>query len=278
MGGDVWNVVLGVVSSAVSAVLAWSLQAGLRRRRLNRRRAFFGMPAGSEALVVVPRKAGTGKEDRVVAQRDVYALMELATLIRECGATATVLPHDEVRQGLGDKTEFCIGGVYANDRSAAHLRWKFPGVGVTAEWEQWGANKLIIGGREFVRDKTKEDYALLLRIAAGEGGRPTFLVHGQTATANLATVRYLTRHIGELIRRYPGDQTFALLLRVVQPFAYGPDVVELVGDVTAQALEAPAAGQPAPLPPVREQRSAAPSPSPAAGEPAASASPSAPQS
>lgn len=233
MGDGVLNIILGVASSAVSAGAAWILQTALRRRRLNRTRAFFGLPAGGECLLVVPRKAGAISE-RTVAQRDVYALMELAGLVRSCGAEAEIVAHNEVRQGIGGKAEFCIGGPVANDRTGAHLRWRLPGVAVEAEWEA-GVNNLIIGDQVYSRDSAVAEYVLLARIAAGIGERPTFLVCGQTATTNLAAVRYLTRHQRELMRRYQQDETFCLLLRVVQPDSYGADVIELVGDVTTQA-------------------------------------------
>ena len=240
---NVLNIVLGVVSSAVSAALAWAVQSGLRRRRLERKREFFGMPSGSECLVVAPRKAQSAAEDRVIAQRDVYAMMELASLIRDCGAEAEVLPAGEVRQGVGSRAEFCIGGPAANERTAAHLRWKFPGVSTTAEWEA-GVNQLIIGDRTYTREKGLAEYVLLARITGGEGERPTFLVSGQTATSNLAGVRVLSRRHRELIRAHGPSGSFALLLRVVQADAYGPDVVEFVGDVTAQASAAPQAAAP----------------------------------
>lgn len=78
--------------------------------------------------------------------------------------------------------------------------------------------------------------------AAGEGGRPTFLIC-QTAVSNIAGVRYLARHHRELARRHGRSGTFSLLLRVVQPEDYGADVVELVGDVTAEAGAAPPASE-----------------------------------
>jgi len=212
--GNVLNIVLGVASSAVSAVLAWSLQAALRRGRLNRKRAFFGMPPGTECLVVAPRKAGTTSEERVVAQRDVYAMMELAALVSDCGATAEIIGAGEVRQGVGGRAEFCIGGPLSNERTAAHLRWRLPGVSVTAEWEA-GVNSLTIGEQTYVREKGLVEYA---------------------------ASRVLSHRHRELIRAHGRDGTFALLLRVLQPDAYGPDVVEFVGDVTAQAsLPSPAA-------------------------------------
>lgn len=240
MDGAFWNVVLGVVSSAVSAALAWAVQASLRRRRLDRRRAFLGLPGGTEALVVAPRKAGTVADDRLVALNDVYALMDLSALVRSCGATLTVLPEGTARQGVGDKTEFCLGGPAANARTAAHLRWKLPGVWTTTRWEH-GANQLVVGSETYVREEGVADFVLLARLSAGPVARPAFLVVGQTATANRAAVRYLEREADQLSRRHGPDATFALMLRVVQPQAYGSDVVELVGDVTAAAL--------APLPP-----------------------------
>ncbi|MFC1417005.1 hypothetical protein [Streptacidiphilus cavernicola] len=244
MSDGLLNVILGVVSSAISAGAAWALQSALRRRRLNRTREFFGLPRGSECLLVVPHKAGV-TVDRTVGQRDAYALMELAALVRECGAEAEIVAHNEVHQGIGGKAEFCIGGPAANDRMAAHLRWRLPGVAITTEWDETGLNQLLIGDQVHLREKGRADYVALGRIVAGQGERPTFLVCGQTATSNLAAVRYLTRHHHELMRRYSTDTTFCLLLRVVQADAYGADVVELVGDVTGPA-SAPRPAAPVP--------------------------------
>ena len=238
MDGTVLNIVLGVVSSAVSAALAWTVQAVLRRRRLERKRAFFGLGRGAECLLVAPRKAGSTAEERIIAQRDLYAMMELAALVRECGAEAEVVSESEVRQGIGNRAEFCIGGPVSNSRMAAHLRWKLPGVSQSAEWEASGANALVIGDRTYTREKDVVEYVLLARLSGGEGERPTFLICGQTATANFAAARVLSRRYRELVRVHGGHGTFALLLRVVQPGSYGPDVVEFVGDVTAQASAA----------------------------------------
>jgi hypothetical protein len=234
MDGNVLNIVLGVVSSAVSAGLAWALQAALRRRRLERKRTFFGMPVGTECLIVAPRKAGTASDERLIALRDAYALMELASLVSDCGATTEIVAAADVRQGVGSRAEFCIGGPAANDRTAAHLRWRLPGVSFTTEWED-GANRLVVGDQVYTREKGVVEHVLLARITGGEGERPTFLICGQTATANLAGARVLARRHRELIRAHGPHGTFALLLRVLQPGAYGSDVVEFVGDVTALA-------------------------------------------
>jgi hypothetical protein len=247
--GDIWNIVLGVASSAVSATLAWLVQAMLRRRRLDRKRAFFGLRNGGDALLVVPRKAGSTDNDRIVAQSDVYGLMELSALVYECGAQYTVLPAHQIRQGIGDRAEFCIGGPVANERSAAHLKLKFPGFAHLAEWEPTKTNEFVIGDTHYAREAGIADYVLLARIAVGTQGLPTFLICGQTAVSNLAGVRHLRRAYRELSHRHGPDSSFALLFKVLQPDNYGSDVVEFVADVTKQAQRAPA---PVPTPAVTE--------------------------
>ena len=54
-------------------------------------------------------------------------------------------------------------------------------------------------------------------------------------------MRHLARHHKELTRTYGPDGSFVLLLKVINSRAYGPDVVELVADVTQAARTAPAA-------------------------------------
>lgn len=238
---DIWNIVLGVASSAVSAALAWLVQTLLRRRRLDRKRAFFGLRGGSEALLVVPRKAGSTDGERIVAQGDVYGLMELSALVYECGAQYTVLPAHQIRQGIGDRAEFCLGGPVANERTAAHLKLKFPGFAHHAEWETTRTNEFVVGDTHYAREKGVVDYVLLARIAVGSQGLPTFLVCGQTAVSNLAGVRHLRRAYRELSHKHGSGSSFALLFKVLQPDNYGSDVVEFVADVTKQAQQAPPA-------------------------------------
>ncbi|MGW4894201.1 hypothetical protein ACWEQL_18310 [Kitasatospora sp. NPDC004240] len=235
------NVLLGLVASAISAALGWLAQNLRRRRRLERVRAFFGLPAGTECLLVVNRHAGASSS-KSVSRDDVFALMELAALVKECGAQAELVAHDEVRQGLGHKAEFCLGGPTSNERTAAHLASWLPGVTMTADVS--GPVPVLVtsvGGKEFTYEHAAaasggQAYALLARLHPQEGGRPAFLIAGQTAVSNHAAVRYLTAHHDRLARR---RGSFALVLKVVNPKAYGPDVVEVAADVTADAFERP---------------------------------------
>ncbi|MED7952238.1 hypothetical protein ACFVYP_10940 [Kitasatospora sp. NPDC058201] len=270
MTDSLLNVLLGLVASALSATIGWLGQSLRRRRRLERTRAFLGLPAGGECLIVVNRSIGTGAHPRTVTRRDAYALMELAALVKECGSQADLVAHDAAPRSLGAKTELCFGGPVSNDRMAAHLAWGLPGVTISSGPEA-ADNVITVGGRSYTADWEAGVHVLLARLATPGGGRPVFLISGQTGVANQAGVRHLVAHHRRLARRHGADGTFALLLRVVNPQAYGPDVVEQVADVTAQALEraptpaapAPAAGAPA---------SAAPaSTAPAAGAPASTA-------
>lgn len=238
MSDDVRNIVLGLVTSGVGAVLGWFVRAYLWRRKLRRTQRFFGLPSGSECLLVVNRDAGAAR-GWSVARHDVFALIELSALIKECGAHAEILPHDTAWQGFGARTEFCIGGPLSNHRMAAHLRSMLPGFQVndfTGPAEDQGA--LTVGGETYRLEKGAVEYVLLARLAAGENTgnkRPVFLAAGQLGVTNQAAVRYLARHHQRLSRTYGVDGTFCLLLKVVNSEAYGPDVVEVVADVTREA-------------------------------------------
>ncbi|WP_081952251.1 hypothetical protein [Kitasatospora phosalacinea] len=245
MTDGVLNVVLGLAASAISAGLGWLAQTLRRRRRLGRQRAFFGLPANGEALLVVNRQA-SAPDVKSVARDDVYALMELAALVRECGARATLTGHDEVRQGLGDKSEFCVGGPAGNKRTAAHLESWLPGVAFVSPPAEVGhpVHTLLVGSREFRFLTASEEpgqraHVLLARIHPRAGSRPVFVIAGQTAVSNHAGARYLAANHRTLSREHGRDGAFAVVLRVVNARAYGPDVVELEADVTAAATTRP---------------------------------------
>ncbi|MDX3801657.1 hypothetical protein [Streptomyces sp. AK04-3B] len=235
MNDDVRNIVLGVIAAGVSAALGWVARTYLWRRRLRRKQAFFGLPENSECLLVVNRDAGSA--DLAVHRHDVFALLELAALIKDCGAGAEVVTQDAARQGFGERTEFCVGGPGSNRRTAAHIQAMLPGVRINTDREP-GPDRLAfqIGGEHYRMESGVTEFVLLARLTAGRrrGARPVFLFCGQRAINNQAATRYLVRHHERLARKY-GDGSFVLLLKVVSSHAYGPDVVELVDDVTRLA-------------------------------------------
>lgn len=93
-----------------------------------------------------------------------------------------------------------------------------------------------IGGERYLMEPGRTEYVLLARLTGGQApqARPVFLFCGQRAIDNQAATRYLARHHERLSRTY-GKGSFVLLLKVVNSQAYGPDVVELVADVTRAA-------------------------------------------
>ncbi len=192
---------------------------------------------------MVNREAG-GPE-LTVMRHDVFALLELAALIKDCNAHAQVVAHDAAQQGFGERTEFCVGGPASNRRMAAHLASLLPGIRVNVDPEP-GPDRgaFQIGSERYRLEPGKGEYVLLARLTAGQlgGARPVFLFCGQRAITNQAASRYLARNHEKLARKHGGN-TFVLLLKVVNSQAYGPDVVELVADVTRVAetpLPAPA--------------------------------------
>ncbi|MGH4031285.1 hypothetical protein ACQB60_20385 [Actinomycetota bacterium Odt1-20B] len=237
MNDDVRNILLGLVATGISAGLGWFTRTSLWRRALGRKQRFFGLPADTECLLVVNGKAGEPRW--TVARRDVFALLEISMLIKECGARAEIVAHDTARRGLGETTEFCIGGPVSNQRMAAHLRNLLPGFSMnTADTTGPRLGAFTVGGQQYRMDKGRVEHVLLARLFSrdeGGGGRPVFLICGQHSNANHAAARYLARRHVQLAKTYK-DAPFCQLLKVVDSEAYGPDVVELVGDVTRAAV------------------------------------------
>lgn len=145
------------------------------------------------------------------------------------------MSHDTAQQGFGERTEFCVGGPVSNRRMAAHLHSLLPGVKVNTEPEP-GPDRgaFQIGTERYRAEKGIAEHVLLARLTAGQDARPVFLFCGQQAITNQAASRYLARNYEKLSRKH-GNNTFCLLLKVVNSQAYGPDVVELVADVTRAA-------------------------------------------
>ncbi|WP_329199587.1 MULTISPECIES: hypothetical protein [unclassified Streptomyces] len=238
MNDDVRNIVLGVVATAISGGFGWFSRTYLWRRTLRRKQAFFGLPTGSDCVFVVNRQMG-GTEGSV-HRNDAFALLEISALIKDCSANLQIVAHDTARQGFGERAEFCVGGPVSNARTAAHLASMLPGVQVDVSTEAGPDRGAIRVGEEMFRwDRGREDHVLLARLTTGPGTRPVFLISGQTAISNQAGARYLARHHQELARKY-GNDSFCVVLKVVNSQAYGPDVVELAADVT-RAARTPAA-------------------------------------
>ncbi|MET7285461.1 hypothetical protein [Streptomyces sp. NPDC005573] len=261
MNDDVRNIVLGLIAAAISASCGWLARTYLWRRKLRRKQAFFGLPANSESLFVVNRDSATA--DVAVHRFDVFALLELSALIKDCGAHLRMVTQDTAQQGFGERTEFCVGGPASNRRMLAHMATMLPGVRVNTDAEP-GPDRAAfqVGGEHYRMEPGVTEYVLLARLSAGRQTRPVFLFCGQRAITNQAATRYLARNHERLGRKH-GAGSFVLLLKVVNSQAYGPDLVEVVADVT-RAAQTPLPAEP--TPPAAAAAPAAPAAAPEAAE------------
>jgi hypothetical protein len=232
----VGDLLINLLASVIAGTAVWLAGFLLRRRRLSRERAFFGLTEGATCLLVASRHASSPSENSV-HRRDVAALVELATIARECGARADRVGEAEPAGEIGRLTEFCVGGPgLANPRTAVHLRTILRGVTFADADPTKVRLAFTVDGKEYVRTPDTT-YVLLARFWGPAGGRPVFLLGGLTAGANLAAARYLTARHRELARQYGADRPFALVLRIVEPTAYGTDFTELAADVTGVAFQ-----------------------------------------
>jgi hypothetical protein len=240
--GRVQDLMVNLIASVIAGVAVWSGQRLLRWRRLARKRAFFGLNGGETCLLSVARHFSSPSQ-LSVHRSDVAALVELAAVARDCGARADLVSAADLAGGIGRQTEFCVGGPIGNPRTAAHVRSILRGVAIlpgadAAAYESSGRQAPItVGGVAYRREPDREEYVVLARAWGPDGGRPVFVLGGQTAVTNLAAARYLVTHYRELSRRYGADRRFCLVLRVVESQVYGPDFVEVAADVTAEAFE-----------------------------------------
>ncbi len=230
------DLLINLLASVIAGTAVWLAGFLLRRRKLSRERAFFGLTAGASCLLVVSRHASSPREFSV-HRRDVAALVELATIARECGAHADRVGENQPSGEIGRLTEFCVGGPGgASPRSATHVRTILRGVTYEVFDEEKRRMSLTVGGTEYVLSP-ETSYVLLARFWGPAGGHPVFFIGGLSAGSNLAGARYLAAHHPELDRTFGADRPFALVLRIVEPAAYGTDFTELAADVTDVAFQ-----------------------------------------
>lgn len=229
------EIVLSLISSVVAGSLAWAAQWLLRYRRLARKRTFFGVTPGTSCVLVAPRHFSS-PQAASVHRRDTAALVELATVVSECGGASEIVSGDGELHGVGHVTEFCVGGPAANPRTDAHLRSILPGV--TSEPDESGgvAPALHVGETIYPPASERAEYVVLAKAYVPTMPNPVFIVAGQTARSNLAATRFLASRHRALVSSYGVQGRFCLVLKIVEPLAFGPDYVEIAADETDAAF------------------------------------------
>ncbi|GAA1607966.1 hypothetical protein ACFQY4_33755 [Catellatospora bangladeshensis] len=226
-----WDLTINLLASAIAGAAVWLTQYALRRRRLHRMRTFFGLAAEAPCVFFVSRHASSPHPNSV-HRADMGALLELAVIARDCGSRPQIASFEDRPLGLGELTEFSVGGPTFNPRTESHLRRMLPGVDVSGTSPR--PLTFTIGGQVYECKPGRVEYVLVARVFGPNGGRPVFVLCGQTALSNQAGARHLRAEYAQLGKTY-GDRPFSLMLRVVDTDAYGPAVVDQITDVTADA-------------------------------------------
>ena len=225
------DVVMSLVSSVIAGTAVWLGQWLLRYRRVARKRAFFGVAPGAACLLIAARHFSSPQSNSV-HRRDMAALVELATIVNDCGGRAEVSADGPGVPGIGRNTEFCVGGPTANPRTAAHLRAFLPGVSFDPDDDM----TLTTNSTVYRRSPEHAEYVVLAKARIPSTTRPVFVIAGQTARSNLAAARLLASGYRKLQRTYGTDGPFCLILKTVEPDTYGADFVEVESDVTGTAF------------------------------------------
>ncbi|MCY1144583.1 hypothetical protein OWR29_41850 [Actinoplanes sp. Pm04-4] len=169
------DLLINLLASVIAGTAVWVAGFGLRRRKLSRERAFFGLSAGASCLLVVSRHASSPREFSV-HRRDVAALVELATIARGCGAHADRVGENQPTGEIGRLTEFCVGGPGgASPRSATHVRTILRGVTYEVFDDEKRRMSFTVGGHQYELSP-QASYVLLARFWGPAGGRPVFFI------------------------------------------------------------------------------------------------------
>ena len=229
---------ISLLASLIAGIAVWVFQRFASFRRLARKRAFFGIQSGTRCTVSVARHAASKLSDSV-HRRDLAATVEIATIIKECGGETDLIVSIGDRRGVGIMPEFCIGGPHGNKRTAAHLKRFVPGFKINTFEEDPEGLTMFVGDEEFRRVPGQEEFVLLIRVVLTDGSAPLWIICGQIAQSNYAAARYLVSHYRSLMRSHGTRKDFCLALRLLDSQAYGPNQLELMGDLADLAFNKP---------------------------------------
>jgi hypothetical protein len=230
------NIVIGLVTTVLSAgsVLGWRHMKDARI--LHRKAVFFGLRPSGTCLIIMNnhwQKPGS------TSHNDVHTMIEVTALAHEAGCQISVLPADDVRESNGDRTEFCIGGPTSNPRTAGHLASHLPGVKYRAYGTRRDSGAIVVGGKQFLLDRDRQEHALIAKFIPRHSNSPVFVIYGQRAIGNRAALHFLRREYGKLPKVIGSTERFCLIVRVTSADTYGYQAVELAADVTDSAFTVP---------------------------------------
>ncbi|MGE5291877.1 MAG: hypothetical protein ACM3ML_32725 [Micromonosporaceae bacterium] len=239
MSAVILNIVVGLITSLVSGASVWAWGRARVTRRQRERARFFGLSPGDTCRIVAPQAFGA---PRTISKHDVFSIVELAKLMRDLRADLDVVGAGEGTYGVGDRTEFCVGGPSANVRMQSHLARFVPGVSILSYAPDSPKSAAIVAaGQEFLRERGSREYVLVAKVRPPDGGQPLFLICGQTGITNRAAASYLRDNYRVISSVHGAGENWCVVLRVVAPSVYGHQMTELAADLSASAFSALAA-------------------------------------
>jgi hypothetical protein len=114
-----------------------------------------------------------------------------------------------------------------------------PGISVrSAPPDSSDSGAIVTVGQEFLRERGSREYVLVARVRPPGGGRPLFLISGQTGITNRAAASYLRDRYTEISSAHGAGENWCIVLRVIAPSVYGHQMTELAADLSASAFSA----------------------------------------
>ena len=233
------NIAVGLITSLIAGAAVWAWGRARVTQRQRERARFFGVPPDNTCRIVAPQAP---RAPQTIAKNDVFSIVELAKLTRDLKADLDVVGSDDGTYGVGDVTEFCLGGPDANTRMQSHLAHFLPGVSICSYTPGSPRSLAIIAaGQEFLREPNSREYALLAKVKLPDSERPLFLICGQTAITNRAAASYLRDNYRKISSTHGTADRWCIVLRIVTPSVYGYQMTEQAADASASAFSVPIA-------------------------------------
>ena len=192
MSAVIMNIVVGLITSLISGVAVWGWGRTRVSRRQRERARFFGLSPGDTCRIVAPQAFGA---PRTISKHDVFSIVELAKLMRDLRADLDVVGSGEGAYGVGDCTEFCVGGPTANVRMQSHLARFLPGVSILS-FTPDSPRPWLAGQVALARSRTKTGiWRAVFRWYSAYGGNAVTARCHHSARSSPVTSRAIMSHL-----------------------------------------------------------------------------------
>jgi len=226
------DLLIGITTSVITGVAVWLWQKIQQSRLGNRKANFFGLKPNDECLVVL----GNYRGQNATSHGDIDSMVEAVKIIHSIGYGVKVAPFDKAIESPGESSEICIGGPSSNDRTGTHLSAFFNEIHVNSHDAPTDRLAIVTKKKVYRYESGEKEYALLSKFYPRVGGKPVFLICGQTAFATKGASYYLAKNFDDSIRKKYGNGEFCFIVRVISPWTFGHKSVELVDDISKFAF------------------------------------------